>query len=107
MFIDEPTDPVQRSIHLLQQLCLDASLEWSELLNESGQTRRSIDVLTHALNMERCNEVLMKALYRSQMRDGNIAAANQLQVQFEKVMKAEGYGPSDIARVLASFKSSG
>ncbi|PLY03240.1 MAG: hypothetical protein C0623_01940 [Desulfuromonas sp.] len=90
----------------LQQLCLDASLEWSELLNESGQMRRSIGVLTHALSMDRCNELIMKALYRSQMRDGNIAAANQLLVQYEKVMKSEGCGSSEIARVLTSFKTS-
>jgi len=90
----------------LQQLCLDASLEWSTLLNDSGQTGRSIEVLTHALNMDRCNESIMKALYRSHMRDGNIAMAHQLQQKFEKVMKSEGYGPSEIARVLATFKTS-
>jgi two-component system phosphate regulon response regulator PhoB len=88
------------------QLCIEASLEWSDLLNESGQIRRSIEVLNRALSMDRCNESAMKALYRSHMRDGNIAMAHQLLQEFEDVMRAEGYNPTETARVLASFKSS-
>jgi DNA-binding SARP family transcriptional activator len=91
--------------HQLQKLCLDASLEWSNLLNESGQSRRSIEVLSHALSMDRCNESIMKALYRSHMRDGNISMAHQMLQQFEDVMRAESYSPTEIARVLATFKS--
>ncbi len=91
----------------LQQLCVDASLEWSRLLNEAGQTKRSVEILTRVWSMDRCNEAIMKALYRSHMRDGNIAMAHQLLQQFEEVFRAEGYNPSEAARVIASFKSSG
>ena len=90
----------------IEQLCIEASLEWSSLLNESGQTRRSIEVLDRALGMDRCNEAVMKALYRSHMRDGNIAMAHQLMQEFEDVMRADGYSSVEVARVLASFKSS-
>ena len=90
----------------LQQLCIDATLEWNELLNDSGQTVRSIDALTHALSLDRSNESLMKALYRSHMRDGNITKAHQLLQQYEAVFRSEGYSPSDAALALASFQSS-
>ena len=90
----------------IETLCIDASLEWSSLLNESGQTRRSIEVLSRALSMDRGNETIMKSLYRSHMRDGNIAMAHQLLQEFEEVMRAENYNPTEIARALASFKSS-
>jgi len=99
-------DPAAVFARQVEQLCIEASLEWSSLLNESGQTRRSIDVLDRALGMDRCNEAVMKALYRSHMRDGNIAMAHQLMQEFEDVMRADGYSSVEVARVLASFKSS-
>ncbi len=90
----------------LQQLCVDASLEWNQLLNDSGQIKRSIEVLSQVWSMDRGNESIMKVLYRSHMRDGNISMAHQLLHQFEEVFRAEGYSPSEAARVIASFKSS-
>ena len=56
--------------------------------------------------MDRCNESIMKALYRSHMRDGNIAMASQLLQEFENVMRTEGYTATEVARVLVTFKSS-
>ncbi len=89
----------------LQQMCLEASLEWSVILNESGLARRAVEVLEHALSMDRGNESIMKGLYRSQMRNGNIAMAHQLLQQFEKTLRAEGYSPSEAARIVTSFKT--
>ena len=89
----------------VRQTFTETSLAWADALNDLGQTTRAITILSNVLPLDRCNEELITALYRSYMRDKNLTKAGQLLRQYEEAMQREDYTPTEIGRLLTQIRS--
>lgn len=88
-----------------RQKFIETNLNWAETLIDLGQTSRAITVLNNVLSLDRCNEELISALYRSYMRSNNSTKAGLLLRQYEESMKREDYAPTEIGRLLTQIRS--
>jgi len=88
----------------IHTIWIDATLAWSEMLIDLGQSDRAETALAQALGNDRSNEALVRALYRCYMRSGSLNRAVTLLQQYEAALRRDGCTAADIARALSTVK---
>jgi len=98
------TDQAAEYAERIHVACLEATLLWSEMLIESGQSGRAEVALLHAVGFDRGNALLNRALYRCYMRGGDLKRALALLQSYGESLRRDGCSATEIAHAVAAIK---
>lgn len=90
----------------LSRLYIEATLQWAEILVESGRFDEAGEILIKARQFERTHDDLVRCLYQVHVQSKQPAQANQLLKQYEAALRSEEYPPGEIEKILEAVWSS-
>lgn len=84
----------------LERLYVEAALALSEILSAASRFEEAAEVLQRALDLDRINEALVRALCRLLKRGGQPARVRQVLGEYEQTLLREGYDAAEVAEIL-------
>lgn len=94
------------SVHFgeeLERLYVEGALTLSKTLSADARFEEAATVLQRAIELDRTNESLVRALCRELKRDGQAVRVRQVLGQYEETLLDEGYGAAEVAEILATL----